>query len=356
MKHLAIVRLLVPAVFLVCGAAQNEPAPSLPDLMKQAQAGDAGAQAELGRDYEDGKGVPQNDELAAEWYRKSAEQGNAVAQNSLGSLYWRGRGVVRDKAEAFRWYKRAAKQGLPEGAYNVAISYYNREGVEGDLRLAYVWMSIARDEGDAEAGEAIKHIEAELEGYLTPGKMELAELYENGEEIAPNLGAAAKLYMDIARQENRYTGTAQYKLCQFYLDGKAFAQDYTEARLWCRKAAKRGMSLAYVPLGNMAEQGLGTAKDLKEAADWYRDAAVRDLPDGYMRLAALKLQGGSMNELEEAYSWFYVANLKKVAGASAGMKAAGAHLAEKEIAKAQKKALEWLHLKRWEKIGQLKVH
>jgi uncharacterized protein len=88
--------------------------PDTQELLKRAEAADTQAQFELGRAYEDGKGVPQDDERAVEWFRKSAEHGNAQAQNSLGVMYAQGRGVQRDRAEAVRWYRKAAKQGLPK--------------------------------------------------------------------------------------------------------------------------------------------------------------------------------------------------------------------------------------------------
>lgn len=70
-------------------------------LLEKAQAGDAEAQFQLAEAYEDGNGMPQDDELAAQWYRKSAEQGNAKAENGLGVLYRLGHGVPRDKEEHF---------------------------------------------------------------------------------------------------------------------------------------------------------------------------------------------------------------------------------------------------------------
>src|SRR6267142_1445523 len=117
----------------VAAACQNADAGPVPELIQHAEGGDAQAQFELGRAYEDGKGVPQDDDRAVEWFRKSAQQGNAQAQNSMGVMYAQGRGVQGDRGEAIRWYRKAAKQGLLEAIYNIAISYYNGEGVEANL-------------------------------------------------------------------------------------------------------------------------------------------------------------------------------------------------------------------------------
>src|ERR1700675_661786 len=62
-------------------------------LTTRALGGDIEAQMELARAYENGNGVSQNDELAAQWCRRAAERGNAAAQNHLGTMYRMGIGV-----------------------------------------------------------------------------------------------------------------------------------------------------------------------------------------------------------------------------------------------------------------------
>jgi hypothetical protein len=64
----------------------------------------------LGFCYERGDGVPQSDELAAQWITKAAEAGSANAQQHLGVLYEEGRGVAQSDSEAVKWYRKAALQ------------------------------------------------------------------------------------------------------------------------------------------------------------------------------------------------------------------------------------------------------
>lgn len=64
----------------------------------------------MGALYEHGVGVPQDDTLAAEWYRKAAERGHAGAEFNMGRLYSTGRGVAHDDAEAWYWFNAAAQQ------------------------------------------------------------------------------------------------------------------------------------------------------------------------------------------------------------------------------------------------------
>ena len=76
-----------------------------------AEQGNASAQFNLGKMYEFGQGVPQDDAKAVEWYRKAAEQGYASAQKNLGVMYEFGQGVPQDDTKAVEWYRKAAEQG-----------------------------------------------------------------------------------------------------------------------------------------------------------------------------------------------------------------------------------------------------
>ena len=80
-------------------------------LLKRAENGDADAQYNLGRCYDDGKGVEEDKGKAFQLYKKAAEHGNIDAQFCLGYCYDKGEGIEEDKQEAYKWYKKAAKEG-----------------------------------------------------------------------------------------------------------------------------------------------------------------------------------------------------------------------------------------------------
>jgi TPR repeat protein len=64
--------------------------------------------------YSSGRGVPQDDAQAVEWYRKAADQGNADAQFFLASCYDAGVGVPQDYVLAHIWLNLAASRGVEE--------------------------------------------------------------------------------------------------------------------------------------------------------------------------------------------------------------------------------------------------
>lgn len=85
-----------------------------PQLIAIAEAGDAKAQARLGWMYLTGDGVPQQNHIAARWYRLSAAAGYGPAQFAMGLLYNSGRGVPQDLVLSYIWLNLAAAQAAGE--------------------------------------------------------------------------------------------------------------------------------------------------------------------------------------------------------------------------------------------------
>ena len=158
------------AAVVVVALAAVPLAAQLPDgLRERAERGDAAAQAEAGRRYYAGEGVPQDDAEAVRWTRLAAEQGHAPAQYALGLLYFRGRGVPGDDAAAARWYRAAAGQGHPPAQAALSALYAYGAGVEADPVLASMWIELAwRASLDGGDWRLYARQRAELASRLTP--------------------------------------------------------------------------------------------------------------------------------------------------------------------------------------------
>jgi hypothetical protein len=87
---------------------------------------------------DEGQGVPQDDAVAASWYRKAADQGDAHSQLNLGLMYDKGQGVPQDHAAAVSWYRKAADQGDASAQFNLALMYDKGQGVPQDRAVAVV--------------------------------------------------------------------------------------------------------------------------------------------------------------------------------------------------------------------------
>ena len=85
-------------------------------FLKSAEAGDLGAQLNIGNLYIDGIGVRRNRTLALEWYRRAYRQGYGPAASNLGAVY-RNEGKLQ---RALLWFERAAS--LKDGDANLEIA------------------------------------------------------------------------------------------------------------------------------------------------------------------------------------------------------------------------------------------
>ena len=113
-------------------------------LLAKANAGDAGAQVQVGEAYAAGAQVGRNLNLAAEWYRKAAAKNDISAEMHLAVLYRDGgKGFARDMAQAAEWYRKAAEQGDVMAQGTLGILYSLGQGVAHDDVEAYYWLDLA---------------------------------------------------------------------------------------------------------------------------------------------------------------------------------------------------------------------
>ena len=113
-----------------------------------ADRGDADAQYNIAQAYFLGRGVPQNMNLAEQWYERAARQGHEEAQGALGLiLFQNGR-----RREAMPWIEQAADRGDPRAQYVLGTALFNGDLVEQDCARAYALMSRAADERAAAGG------------------------------------------------------------------------------------------------------------------------------------------------------------------------------------------------------------
>ncbi len=100
---------------------------------KAAEQGLARAQNELAVVLSDGRGVPAEPQQAVFWYRKAAEQGFGWAQFYLGKTYAEGRGVARNQTQAVGWVRKAAEQGYTEAQNALGTLYFRGSGIARNL-------------------------------------------------------------------------------------------------------------------------------------------------------------------------------------------------------------------------------
>ena len=90
-------------------------AAALAKLKPAATKGHKKAQYRVGRCYDKGYGVEENNEEALKWYAKAADQGYYKAEYQMARAYVKGKGVAPDEKKARSWVKRAVS-GKKHGA------------------------------------------------------------------------------------------------------------------------------------------------------------------------------------------------------------------------------------------------
>lgn len=145
-------------------------------LLPLAEAGNAGAQNNLGVMYYEGESVPQDNQKAIYWWQKSAEQGNPYAQANLGLMYYKGKSVPQDNQKAVYWYQKSAEQGFADAQDALGAMYALGNGVPQDYQRAYVWTSLAAAQGDENAVE----LRDALAKELTPAQLTQAQQWARG--------------------------------------------------------------------------------------------------------------------------------------------------------------------------------
>ena len=200
-------------------------------MLLYASQGNANAQHDLGRAYDEGTlGLNADVEEAYRWYVKAAKKGHIQAENTLGVFYAEGIYVEKNIEEAIKWYRIAALSGNEVAQSNLGRAYYNGDGIEKDLSQAVKWWRLAADQGYDNA------------------QVCLANCYFDGEGVEQDYVKAVKLYEQAAEQDNDW---AQIRLARCYRDGKGVEKDIEKCIKLLEQAAENNSTLAMRELAKM---------------------------------------------------------------------------------------------------------
>jgi TPR repeat protein len=183
---------------------------------------------ELGLLYERGQTPGNNDDSGANGSNNNSNNSNGGAAIALSAV------IVKDEAHAFDLFLRAAQLGYPPAQYRLGAAYeYGTLGRAVDPKRSIAWYSHAAERGEPES-------ELALSGWYLTGS--------NG----------------------------------------VLHQSDTEAYLWARRAAEKGLAKAEYALGYFVEVGIGVKRDPEEAKRWYFKAAAQKHPKALARLQELR--------------------------------------------------------------------
>lgn len=207
-----------------------------------------------------GAGTRREPPRAAAFYRKAASLGDTAAMYKLGMILLNGSlGEQKNPREAIGWLRRAAEQADEENPHALHELGMLHEGQSG---------LVPHDPMQAKA----LFTRAGHLGY-TQSQYKLGQCYEYG-----SLGCPVDPRRSIAwytKAAEKGDAEAELALSGWYLTGSegVLKQSDSEAYLWARRAANKGLSKAEYAVGYYAEVGIGIKQDVEFAKRWYMRAA-----------------------------------------------------------------------------------
>ncbi len=131
-------------------------------ILREAEAGSADAQYQLGLMHSYGGEAPKDLSKAAEWFARASDNGHPGASRELGVLLLTGQGVERDTGRAYALLSAAAANMDPRAMYHLGLMYENGLGTARDLYGALRMLGFAANMGYEGADADADRVEARI--------------------------------------------------------------------------------------------------------------------------------------------------------------------------------------------------
>ncbi|KAG6865887.1 hypothetical protein C0991_010968 [Blastosporella zonata] len=273
---------------------------SLKVIRRLATQGEAYAEAQffLANCYGTGAlGLQVDHERAYHLYLQAAKQNHAAASYRVAVCNEIGAGTRREAPRAAAFYRKAASLGDTPAMYKLGmILLGGLLGEQKSPRDAINWLKRAAEQADVENPHALHELallhevpnstlvpydpayarslftQAAQLGY-TPSQFKLGQCFEYGTLSFPVDPRRSIAWYTKAAEKG--DSEAELALSGWYLTGSegVLKQSDSEAYLWARRAANKGLSKAEYAVGYYAEVGIGIKQDIEFAKRWYMRAA-----------------------------------------------------------------------------------
>lgn len=257
--------------------APVSPVRSIADLLREAEAGDAQAQFEIGLAYQLGLGVGRDVVKARQWYERAAERDHPRGLLGLGFLLLQGQGGPQDFVRAEQVLQRAADKGEATALAN----------------LAEVSLELRPDQPQ----QAIALLEQAVAAGAMNARYRLGRFLMEGVLAPADSARGLRLLRDAASNGVPY---AQAYLAYIFSLETASADERREGLKMAELAAEAGLAEGLNELGRYHAFGIGIPRDPHRGAQLFAQAGSLGDPNGWYNLALLHGDGalGSANEAE----------------------------------------------------------
>ena len=192
-------------------------------LRQAAENGDPLAQNNLGYAYAIGQGVAPDTESALKWLNRAIASGFVAAQFNLGVLYEYGFGVPKDYAKALANFQIAANQGFTPAENKLGLFYEKGWAVPADLKQGF---------GGFESPQSV----------ATPRRSASLEIDTTKATASPT--TMQKPQSGTGKPPIRAMHRPKTTWARCTARAWAFAQDYSAAITWYRRAFAHGLDEA----------------------------------------------------------------------------------------------------------------
>lgn len=261
-------------------------------------------------------GLQVDHEKAYNLYVQASKQNHPAATYRTAVCNEVGAGTRRDHHRAVLFYRKASALGDTAGMYKLGMVLLNGMlGQPRNVREAIVWLKRAAAQADEDNPHALHelgllhekptngvvlHDEAYARELFTqaaqlgysPSQFKLGSAYEYGNLTCPVDPRRSIAWYTKAAQKG--DGESELALSGWYLTGSegVLKQSDSEAYLWARRAASKGIPKAEYAVGYYSEVGIGVNANLEEAKRWYMRAAAQGNKRAMQRLTELKKMKG----------------------------------------------------------------
>lgn len=167
-------------------------------LKSKAEKGDAEAQYQLAKCYDEGNGTKKDLYKAFDWFEKAANNGHLGSRCAVGMCYEYGDGVQKNPSKAFMHYSIAAEDRSGKGKFYLASCYFSGIGTSINLPRAFKLFVKAAELGFEDADKFLNAVyqRTNIAGDLFHGK----PLPSNPREALILLANAAEQGDDYAQR------------------------------------------------------------------------------------------------------------------------------------------------------------
>lgn len=232
-----------------------------------------------------GAGTRRDPQRASAFYRKAASLGDTAAMYKLGMILLLGSlGEQKNPREAINWLRRAAEQADEENPHALH-----------ELAMLHEMQNSQLVIHDPACAKSLYEQAARL-GY-TQSQYKLGQCFEYGTLTCPVDPRRSIAWYTKAAEKG--DAEAELALSGWYLTGSegVLKQSDSEAYLWARKAANKGLSKAEYAVGYYAEVGIGIKQDIEFAKRWYMRAAAQGNKRAMNRLTEMKRMGNKRSNV-----------------------------------------------------------